>query len=174
MIIVMLVTVGRQASKEFMNMDEKNLRTTPRQFLMGSKDFRDAYFSLESTSSRWEELLMVKNFLLARSLELVMKSFLKELGYNVMELKDGKLGHNLEKIMNEIKSTRYAGIFDSYDEEIISLANLHYFNKELEYYSIGAKQLTEPKQLLKTVEKLIKLSDDLIEPPKNIFKLQNN
>ncbi len=78
-------------------------------------------------------------FLIAQSIELFIKAFLRGIGFSEPELK--KLGHNLTKIYAEALEKNLNEYFSpqSNDQEIINLLNESYCSRDLQYVKTGMK-----------------------------------
>jgi len=95
-------------------------------------------------------------YLLAHSIELVLKGYLRGRGATLANLHDQ--GHDLDKLLKAVDA-RGLNLFCELSEEhrnAIAIINWHYKKKELEYIVSGFKQYPRFELLLRTAEHLVK------------------
>ena len=111
-------------------------------------------------------------FLLSRSIELILKSYLLATGDTLDFLKN-KIRHNLVKASNRVKnndSGNISKLLDKYTHHI-ELLNIYYQAKEFEYSVTGTKSLPRKHDLQQLLDDLIPLvrplaRKSLDSPPK--------
>lgn len=131
--------------------DDLERRTTAQGMLLMAKEYIDAYKILEEKNNKITYLFHVKFYLLAHSIELSFKAYLKNEGLKLFELK--ALSHDLKFIYNKIVAN-YKYKIDSNSIQMIERINQYYKNKEFEYPKIGAKNVV-PIEKLFVVAKMI-------------------
>jgi len=143
-------------------------RLTTRGLLNLSQEFIDAYNILEKNDHRITNLFHVKFYLLAHSIELAFKAYLRHRGKSIGELKN--LGHNLEDIYKQL-NTNYLYNLDRKSLNMIYVINGYYKEKEFEYPKIGVKNVI-PIDNLAVVTSMIKDATEIQVgqeiPPNNL------
>ncbi len=132
-------------------------RLTARGLLTLSREYIDAYSVLEEKNPRITYSFHVKFYLLAHSIELSFKAYLKHNGSSERELRN--LGHDLEEIYTNL-STNYLYRLDERAQEMIRIINAYYRNKEFEYPKTGVKNVVSITDLA-TVASLINNSTEI-------------
>lgn len=132
-------------------------RTTKFGFLRYSHDFFETYKILNNAQPRFTSLLECKYFLLGRTLELVLKALLMQVGFNVSYIK--KLGHDLQ-VLSALANIRYFELNLSITEIAnINLLNEYYLSKEFEYPSVGSKSLPKLDVIEAILDKILVIAD---------------
>ena len=115
-------------------------RLSSRGLFIYAKTFYHSFSELVRIDSHTTQFHPVQYYLASHSLELSMKSLLRELGYTYDQLIN--LGHDLEKIFNEVQQSNSIEFTDT-EVEVIKFLNVHYSVKELEYFIRGYKEFPD-------------------------------
>jgi hypothetical protein len=130
----------------------------PTGFIIYAQDFLNSFkaYSPEKPFSP------AKYYLVCRSIELSLKSFLSIKNIPVNTIKD-KLGHNLTKILNRTQELDIKKVVVISTEEVVEIkkANNWYNRKGFEYFDI--KNIVESKETLPNLNSLQLLAERLIE-----------
>jgi len=126
-------------------------RTTYLGLLRMSGEYIKAFEIIQQENETITFLFSIKFYLLAHSIELSLKAYLRYKGKTLGELKD--LGHDLEDIYNKIKAN-FPYRLDNRAVGNIRAINPYYKDKQFEYPVIGPKDVVEVEDL-KIVAKLI-------------------
>jgi HEPN domain-containing protein len=99
-------------------------------------------------------------FLIGHSIELCLKAYLRGSGLSIEQLK--KLGHNLDKLLEEAKAHGVASLVEISEEfrTIIAYLNSYYCIKPFEYIESGTKTLPRIEDLSKRVGELLATTKD--------------
>ena len=119
-------------------------RTTYQGILNLSGEYIEAFKLIQNSNEKITYLFHAKFYLLAHSIELSFKAYLRYNGYKLNKLKN--IGHDLEAIYNEL-SSNYLYRLDRKTLAIIKSINMHYKNKEFEYPVTGVKNVADIKEL---------------------------
>lgn len=105
-----------------------------------AKTFYNSFSELVRIDSHTTQFHPVQYYLASHSLELSMKSLLRELGYTYDQLVN--LKHDLEKILKEVQQSDEIEFTDT-EVTVIKALNVHYSVKELEYFIRGYKEFPD-------------------------------
>lgn len=124
-----------------------------------SKGHIEAYEILNKKKPNPMDLIWIKFYLLSRSLELSLKSYLFYMGYEEKELKN-KCGHNLEILLGLVAINGFDAVckLNSIEIDRVKHLDVYYSKKELEYPKLGKKEVP---WLIDSYELARKLSDAL-------------
>jgi hypothetical protein len=132
-------------------------RTTDTGFLWMAKDYYKAAQDIKEKYPGATKMFSVKFYLLCHSLELVFKSFLRNRGYSVKDLRT----HDLVKLIIELHD-KHGILLDKDDIEQIELANYYYATKQYEYPFTGSKFVPNIERLSAITHLMIsKVNHDL-------------
>jgi hypothetical protein len=129
----------------------KEERTNYFDILRMSEEYIKAFQILTKNNNNTTNLFHVKFYLLAHSIELSLKAYLRYKKYSLSDLRS--LGHDLTGIYTELESN-FTYKLDNKSIEIIKAINLYYKSKEFEYPTTGVKHVI-PLDELNTVAGLI-------------------
>lgn len=124
--------------------DGLELRTTHFGLVRMSRDYINAFRIIQERNDKITFLFSVKFYLLAHSIELSLKAYLRFKGYKVTDLK--KLGHSLTRIYREL-SSKFDYKLDEKPFAYIKIIDPYYKNKQFEYPVTGYKDVIELKDL---------------------------
>jgi len=137
-----------------------HINVSPRGFLAYATDFSNAYESYKSDNS----FSPASYYLVCRSLELSMKSFLLAKGMTRQEIKDRrKYGHDLKKLLRkaeELGINKVSPISDAQEEQIVK-ANNWYARKGFEYFEL--QNIVDGRETLPNLEVLTKIARCLVK-----------
>lgn len=127
-------------------------------YLELSKEYFSAYQYIASESTNPVNKFHAKYFLICRSIEYLLKSWLLFDGITLDELKGRSYRHNLQKLLGAVLSAgiekKLSMLVDKEVQDIILRLNVFYDSKGFEYPEVGYKelplytQLDEPIMLL--------------------------
>ncbi len=127
-------------------------------YLVLSKEFYDSYLLLVSDSTNPANKFHAKYFLICRSIEYLLKSWLLFKGTSLQLLKNRPYGHNLEALLNYTIEKQFEEDLEiSLDETLINAIvklNQYYDSKGFEYPETGYKELPLYVQLNQPIEAL--------------------
>jgi len=129
-------------------------RVTPLGLIRYSQEYFKAYKVIQEKDNSVMYLLLVKYFLLCRSMELAFKTFLRLKGYSLKQLKN-ILGHDLDKLLSEL-NTKHNILLDKESLIALEVVNKYYKSKQFEYPQTGYKTYPDIKKL----ERIVKLFID--------------
>lgn len=132
-------------------------RTTHIGLLRMSHDYLEAFKVIHEKNRNITYLFSVKFYLLAHSIELSLKSYLRFKGYSVKKLQF--LGHDLQAIYNEL-SSNYVYSLDPRSAAYINTINTYYKTKQFEYPRIGIKWVVDLDEL-KVITEMINTSTQI-------------
>ena len=114
-------------------------------------------------------------FLLGRSIELFLKSFLRGNGRTLDQLRR-KISHNLDKALRKSLDLEIQRLVVLTEEEITSLAllNRYYSKKRLEYPLVGMYKLPSFHLIFGIAEKLMNSLNEFSEQKTIEFRKQNS
>jgi hypothetical protein len=127
-------------------------------YLRFAKEYKAA---AETLVDNPQGLFFVTYYLFCHALELLIKAYLKAVGFGEDDLKT-KYRHNLEKLLQEAQNNgldKYVSLSGS-EVEVISQINAYYKNKELEYLILGFKFFPPLNELKSVLDRLC----NIIEP----------
>jgi len=133
--------------------NNRKSRTTYFEILQMSEEYIKAFQILnKKNNNRITNLFHVKFYLLAHSIELSLKAYLRYKKYTLSDLK--YFGHNLNKIYKELTS-KFIYKLDSGSVTAINSINSYYKNKEFEYPANGTKKNVTSLAKLSVIAKMI-------------------
>ncbi|MEK7417049.1 MAG: hypothetical protein AAB196_04810 [Pseudomonadota bacterium] len=121
-------------------------RTTPMGMVRYGHEFLEAAFVVYERAAQLDSRMVMPPvpalYLLGHGLELTFKAFLLSKGVTLEHLRR-KLGHDLEKAFTASKENGLDSLLQSHalDESVLTLLNVMYSTKELEYIVTGAKTI---------------------------------
>lgn len=143
-----------------LNAEPIHINVSPTGFLFYATDFLNAHESYKSDNP----FSPVSYYLVCRSLELSMKSFLLAKGMTRQEIKNTKkYGHDLKKILRKAKElgiNTISPISDTQEEQIVQ-ANNWYARKGFEYFEL--QNIVDGRETLPNLEVLIKIARCLVK-----------
>jgi len=122
-------------------------RTTPLGLARYAHDFYDAARAVQAQLGRGEPYDLVSPmpslYLIGRSIELALKSYLLSQGISLRELRSKKYGHDLHACLRKAKELGLLSHahFKAEEEGAMDLLNQLYSTKQLEYIVTGTKAL---------------------------------
>lgn len=141
-----------------MHVETGHISMGPTGFVLYARDFLNAYRAYEPENP----FSPAKYYLLCRSVELSLKSYLSLKNVGINKLKK-KYGHNLLKIYEKSIELGVKDIVDITQEEAIEIekANEWYDRKGFEYFDI--QNIVASKDTLPNLEIMVHLAERLIE-----------
>jgi len=137
-----------------------HINVSPTGFLVYATDFLNAHESYKSDNA----FSPASYYLVCRSLELSMKSFLLAKGMARQEIKDRrKYGHDLKKLLRKAKElgiNTISPISDAQEEQIVK-ANDWYARKGFEYFEL--QNIVDGRETLPNLEVLIRIARCLVK-----------
>lgn len=105
-----------------------------------SVNYLDAYFIIKKSEPQWSKLFEVKYYLVCHSMELMLKSYLRDKGYSRKQLLE--FGHDLMELALELKN-KFSFPFQKSDMAYISNISSYYATKQFEYIQTGYKIISD-------------------------------
>lgn len=136
--------ISRQRHEEFKKAHKFELeeRTNERGLLWYAEDYYSTYVVVAKEVP--VKLLTVKLYLLCHSIELSLKSWLRNEGYTVKDLM--KFDHNLMALIYELID-KFKVKFPKEVLSTIELVNYYYDTKQFEYFDRGSKSFPDLENL---------------------------
>lgn len=146
-------------------------RTSPRTLWKYSKEYFHAALLVQARPHSLAEQLRQRvsipaYYLVGHAIELSLKAFLRKRGLRIEELRSKKYGHDLEALVAESKRRKLGDVVKVKQSEkrAVALLNQTYKAKELEYLTVGIKNLPSYEALLDLAEKLISALEAFSSP----------
>ena len=159
-------------------LSEEEKRVSPRVLYWGGVELYNLV-KLKREADNWRGLRedsgdFLDYFLLGRSIELFLKSFLRGNGLSLNELRR-KISHDLDKALRKSRNLEIQRLVFLTAEEITSLAllNRYYSKKRLEYPLVGMYKLPSFHLIFGIAEKLMTSLNDFSEQRTKEFRQRN-
>jgi len=137
-------------------------------FMRDARHFYEAEGKLTGTG----DFNVVKYFLLARSVELCLKSLLLDYGFTIKELRaKKKYGHNLSKLIKRVSEKKILSVSSKEKATVEQISDL-YDGKKFEYFSVshamtGYKDFPELIILKQVALSILEKAEEMLRKEKN-------